>query len=92
MEAPLSHLSPTNPRTEAMSLEGGGRGTEWASGGIFPHPVVPLLFILAAVYLLTNAIVQDSSRWPTLGVLAVTLLGAPVYWLASRGAPTLTVR
>lgn len=51
------------------------------------YPVVPVLFILAAIYLLLNAVVQDSSRWPTLAVFAVTLAGVPVYWFASRVRP-----
>ena len=45
------------------------------------YPLVPLAFILATLFLLGNAIVDPSSRWATLGVLGVILLGAPVYWL-----------
>ena len=45
------------------------------------YPVVPLLFILATIYLLVNAVVDPSSRWPTLGVLFVILAGIPVYYL-----------
>jgi amino acid transporter len=48
------------------------------------YPVVPMLFILATLFLLGNAIVDPTSRWPTLGVLAVILLGIPVY-LATVG-------
>lgn len=48
------------------------------------YPVVPILFILATLFLLGNAIVDPTSRWPTLGVLAVILLGIPVY-LATVG-------
>jgi amino acid transporter len=48
------------------------------------YPVVPLLFILATLFLLGNAILDPSSRWPTLGVLATILLGVPVY-LATVG-------
>jgi amino acid transporter len=48
------------------------------------YPVVPILFILATLFLLGNAIVDSTSRWPTLGVLAVILLGIPVY-LATVG-------
>ena len=44
------------------------------------YPVVPLLFILATCFLLGNAIVDPTSRWGTLGVLAVILLGIPVYF------------
>ncbi|HKO16915.1 MAG TPA: amino acid permease, partial [Gemmatimonadaceae bacterium] len=63
------------------------------------YPVVPALFVLATIYLLVNAIVDPSSRWGTLGVMAVILAGIPVYYLtvgrpgrvpaplAERGAP-----
>ena len=33
------------------------------------YPVVPALFILATLFLLGNAIVDPTSRWPTLAVL-----------------------
>lgn len=45
------------------------------------YPVVPLLFMVAVLYLLGNALVNESSRWQTLGVLGVCLAGAPVYYL-----------
>ena len=45
------------------------------------YPVVPALFILATIYLLANAILDPSSRWPTLAVLGVIVLGVPVYYL-----------
>lgn len=45
------------------------------------YPVVPLLFMAAVLYLLGNALVQESSRWQTLGVFGVCLLGVPVYYL-----------
>ena len=44
------------------------------------YPVVPALFILAVVYLLANAILDPSSRWPTLAVAGGILLGIPVYF------------
>jgi amino acid transporter len=44
------------------------------------YPVVPALFILATLFLLGNAIIDPSSRWATLGVLGVIVLGAPVYY------------
>ena len=44
-------------------------------------PLVPTMFILASLFLLGNAILDPSSRWPTLGVLGVILLGIPVYYL-----------
>lgn len=43
------------------------------------YPVVPALFILATLFLLGNAIVAPASRWPTLAVLGVILLGIPLY-------------
>lgn len=45
------------------------------------YPLVPLAFILATLFLLVNAIVDRSSRWATIAVLGVILLGVPVYWL-----------
>ena len=51
------------------------------------YPVVPALFILATLFLLGNAILDPSSRWGTLGVLGVIVLGIPVYYLTvGRGA------
>ena len=52
------------------------------------YPVVPALFILAVVYLLANSILDPSSRWATLAVLGVILLGVPVYFgtLSRHGA------
>jgi basic amino acid/polyamine antiporter, APA family len=43
------------------------------------YPVVPALFVLATAFLLINAVVDPTSRWPTLGVYATVLLGIPVY-------------
>jgi basic amino acid/polyamine antiporter, APA family len=48
------------------------------------YPVVPAIFIVATILLLGNAIVDPSSRVPTLGVMGVILLGIPVYFI--RGA------
>ncbi len=45
------------------------------------YPVVPLLFIVSVLYLLGNAIVQESSRMSTLAVLGVLAAGIPVYYL-----------
>jgi APA family basic amino acid/polyamine antiporter/L-type amino acid transporter 9 len=42
---------------------------------------VPILFILATIYLLANGLIDPSSRWPTLAVMAVTLCGIPLYYL-----------
>ena len=57
------------------------------------YPFVPLLFILATIYLLANGIIDPSSRWPTLAVMGVTLLGIPLYYLTvgRRAAPIESV-
>lgn len=44
------------------------------------YPLVPALFVVSVLYLLGNAIIQESSRMQTLGVLGVVLLGVPVYY------------
>ena len=44
------------------------------------YPIVPALFILATCFLLGNALIDETSRWPTIGVLGVILLGIPVYY------------
>jgi amino acid transporter len=53
------------------------------------YPIVPALFVLATIFLLANAIIDPSSRWATLGVLGVIILGIPVYYftIARRGRP-----
>ncbi|MEO8193373.1 MAG: amino acid permease [Gemmatimonadales bacterium] len=45
------------------------------------YPMVPLLFIVSTVLLLLNAVIDPSSRWPTLGVLGGIVLGVPVYYM-----------
>ena len=45
------------------------------------YPLVPALFILATIFLLVNALIDESSRWGTIGVLGGILLGIPVYYL-----------
>jgi amino acid transporter len=45
------------------------------------YPVVPIIFILATIFLLGNAIREESSRWGTLAVLGIILLGVPVFYL-----------
>ena len=42
------------------------------------YPVVPWMFILAKLFLLGHAILDPSSRWPTLGVLGIILGGITV--------------
>jgi basic amino acid/polyamine antiporter, APA family len=44
------------------------------------YPVVPALFIASTVMLLVNAIIDPSSRWGTLAVIGVILVGIPVYY------------
>jgi len=50
------------------------------------YPLVPALFVLATIYLLINAILDPSSRWPTLAVLGTIVAGVPVYF-ATVGRP-----
>jgi amino acid transporter len=45
------------------------------------YPIVPLLFIFATIYLLGNALIDESSRWGTVGVFGVILAGIPVYYM-----------
>jgi amino acid transporter len=45
------------------------------------YPVVPALFIASTIFMLGNAIVDESSRWQTLGVLGGIVLGIPVYYM-----------
>jgi amino acid transporter len=44
------------------------------------YPIVPALFVLATFYLLANALIDPSTRWPTAAVLGVVVLGIPVYF------------
>jgi amino acid transporter len=54
------------------------------------YPVVPALFILATLFLLGNAILDPTSRWGTLAVLGVIVVGIPVFYLTvGRRAPDL---
>jgi APA family basic amino acid/polyamine antiporter/L-type amino acid transporter 9 len=46
--------------------------------------VVPSLFIVATAFLLVNAVVDPSSRWPTLGVLGAIALGIPIYYTTAN--------
>ncbi len=45
------------------------------------YPVVPALFVLATIYLLTNALVDPATRWATAAVLGTVMIGIPVYYL-----------
>ena len=44
------------------------------------YPIVPALFVLATCFLLGNAILDPTSRWPTLAVMGIIVLGIPVYY------------
>jgi len=44
------------------------------------YPVAPMVFVLATIFLLGSALLDPTSRVPTLGVLGVILLGIPVYY------------
>jgi amino acid transporter len=48
------------------------------------YPVVPTIFILATILLLGNAIVDPTSRVPTLAVLGVIVVGIPVYYFVNE--------
>ena len=50
------------------------------------YPVVPALFLLSVAILLGNALLDASSRAWTAGIVAVLLLGIPVYRLFARRA------
>ena len=45
------------------------------------YPVVPVIFIVATILLLGNALLDPSSRLATLAVLGVILLGIPVFFI-----------
>jgi basic amino acid/polyamine antiporter, APA family len=61
------------------------RGGEAAPFRVPGYPVVPALFILAAGYLLVNAVIDPASRWATLAVFAIILAGVPVFFFTRRG-------
>jgi amino acid transporter len=52
------------------------------------YPFAPILFVVATAYLLGNALIDESSRWPTLAIFGVILVGVPLYYLTvgRRGA------
>jgi APA family basic amino acid/polyamine antiporter len=58
------------------------------------YPIVPILFILATLYLLVNAVIDPSTRLPTLAVFLVILVGIPVYYatVGRRVIPPDTTR
>jgi len=57
------------------------------------YPFTPILFVLATFYLLGNALIDDSSRGPTLAVFGIILAGIPVYYLTvGRRGPGVGAR
>ena len=54
------------------------------------YPLVPVLFILATIYLLVNAVIDPTTRWPTIAVFGVIAAGIPVYYatVGRRPAPS----
>lgn len=57
------------------------------------YPFTPILFVLATLYLLGNALIDESSRWPTLAVFGIILAGIPVYYLTvGRRGPGVGAR
>jgi amino acid transporter len=52
------------------------------------YPVVPLIFIVATVLLLGNAILDPVSRLPTLAIIGVILLGIPVFYMVAAREST----
>jgi basic amino acid/polyamine antiporter, APA family len=45
------------------------------------YPFVPLLFVLSAIYLLVNALIDPTSRGPTALTIGIVLVGIPVYYM-----------
>ena len=45
------------------------------------YPIAPILFVLATLYLLGNALIDPGSRMPTLAIFGVIVAGVPVYFL-----------
>jgi amino acid transporter len=45
------------------------------------YPITPIIFVLAIAYLLGNAMLDASSRGPTLAIFGVIALGIPIYFL-----------
>jgi amino acid transporter len=45
------------------------------------YPLPPILFVLAIIYLMVNALMDAGSRWATISIFGVILLGVPVYYL-----------
>jgi APA family basic amino acid/polyamine antiporter len=45
------------------------------------YPFTPIVFVLAIAYLLGNALLDPSSRGPTLAIFGVIALGIPIYFI-----------
>ncbi len=56
------------------------------------YPITPIVFVLATAYLLGNAMLDPSSRWPTLSIFGIILAGIPIYYLAGLGKGGKSVR
>jgi len=52
---------------------------------VIGYPVVPAVFVAAAIYLVVNALITDP-KWTTI-TFAVVLAGLPVYYAAFRSKP-----
>jgi APA family basic amino acid/polyamine antiporter len=48
------------------------------------YPITPLLYVVAALFLLGNMLWQRQTRIESLSGLAIVLLGLPAYWYFSR--------
>lgn len=78
--------------TGAVGRSGTASATEFAAvrktSGYDPpyrvpgYPIVPALFILSALYVLVNALVDPRGRWATVAIFGVTLPGVPAYHLS----------
>jgi amino acid transporter len=53
------------------------------------YPIAPIVFVLATLYLLVNALIDPSSRWGTLAIFIVILLGIPVYYATVGRRPAV---
>jgi amino acid transporter len=51
------------------------------------YPIAPIVFVVAAAYLLANALIDDSSRVPTLAIFGVIAVGIPVYFATVGRGP-----
>lgn len=52
------------------------------------YPATPMVFVLATVLLLANAVIDESSRIPTLITLGLVALGIPIYRFGFRSVVT----